>query len=187
MEMPATLQAECRDQHGFGVRLSASPDAPGLQTQGVLEGHRQLPAQCSHLPRDELGFLGGTKRYIILVGPVCRGVLEYPLHVCALVSAGGKRKEWELKPGMDFPLLMVLFSPPGDGIREIGTREIDVGIKSARGSWVCYRNIRHESMMLEPGAARKRYPGPGATSVLKLPWSIPIPCLEGTIVGHCGQ
>ena len=37
--------------------------------QGILEGHRQLPPECSCLPRDQPCFLGGAKSHTVSLGP----------------------------------------------------------------------------------------------------------------------
>lgn len=116
--------------------------------QGVLgRGHGMLASQCSSLPRDHPRFLGGTSCYAIILGPASRGVLEYTLCVSTLQSTQvEKARSRSLQVSWRFPWQWWCF------------RDVDVGVAGVGGTWASYWNIKHGSVMLEPGVVVRKRP-----------------------------
>lgn len=75
--------------------------------------------------------------------------------VYASVFAADRRGGYKLVHVMEFlPAILVLTR---DGLREIGTCDVDGGLESAVGQWIsCCCNVKHETMMLESGAFREK-------------------------------
>ena len=58
--------------------------------QGILEGHRQLPPECSCLPRDQPCFLGGTERHTVSLGTTFSKAFQQSVHIYTVVSTSGE-------------------------------------------------------------------------------------------------
>lgn len=126
--------------------------------QGVLEGHRPLLPECSHLPRDEVGFLSNTQRDRTLLYAAFSDVLGYHMHVYATVSTGPEG--WGYKPLFtccDSPLVPLGFHELAFARAEpaMSTKTSMARVAHTRGS-EC--NVKHESMMLELYLVRRKRP-----------------------------